>query len=148
MVEEAMALMTSRRDVSGRLVAAGRYMLTQPGKRPTLVQIIEDDSTDLWIQSQPDGSNGTASQRIEELAEDVQFHLVGGALVGGFVDVPDVQGLLQTAADLRQGLRVCEDELCHLLGCQTADGTELADAIQSAVRDGVGSAFELVALRG
>lgn len=141
---------TVKRDVSLRPVGPGTYILTQPGQRSQMVTVFEDeDSTDLFIRSKVHGQE--VSQRIDELAEDVCFHRVQSGepiKTVGWSMVADLGTLMNDAAASRQHLRLIEDEMNHLLGSQTGDGSELSEAVMAAVRDGVGSAIELADLAG
>lgn len=142
-----MATAVIKRDVSLRPVGQGKYILTQPGKKQALVDVIEDDVNDLFIRSKVNGQEVT--QRLDELADDVSFHRIarGSEIQSGSL-VDDLNQLLADASSSRQHLRILEDEVNGLLGSQSGDGSELADAVMGAVRDGVGSAIELADLAG
>ncbi len=143
-----MVTTVAKRDVSLRPVEAGTYILTQPGQRQQLVTVFEDDSSDLYLRCKVNGQDVT--QRVDELAEDVSFHRIqrGSDIEAGRSLVEDLGQLLADAASSRQHLRIIEDEANGLLGSQSGDGSELADAVMAAVRDGVGSAIELADLSG
>jgi hypothetical protein len=134
-----------RRDASLRRIVAGNYMLTRAGEKPVLVSVFEDpESCELMLRAK----GVEAVQRVDEIDEAAVFHRVGGdAADVGNVAV-QVGMLLAEAVDLRQNLRLVEDGVNQLLGSQTADGSELSDAVCAAVRDGVGSAIELADLAG
>lgn len=141
------------KDVSCRsLEAGGSYMLTQPGQRPQAVTVFEDENTtDLWILTRPKGSSEPIRQRVDELADDVCFHRVSDA--AQFIDIDltgsgVVEELLRNACELRKGLESLERMIGENLGCEIGDGSVLADAVMAAVRDGVGSAIELMDLAG
>lgn len=140
---------TTVRDASCRAVQPGKYYLTRPGEKPRLVDVFEDDQTcDLFIRCVVNGS--PATQRVDELAEDVTFHALGtgsaNAVAACHDLVDDIENLLRQATVTRSQLRVYEDEINRLLGSQSGDGSEIADAVCAAVRDGVGSSIELVAM--
>lgn len=151
-----MVTTVAKRDVSLRPVVAGTYILTQAGQRQQLVKVFEDDTTgDLLFRCTVNGQEVT--QRVDELAEDVAFHRIqrgsdvappGWVPSGGASMVDDIGQLLNDAASSRQHLRIIEDEINGMLGSQTGDGSELADAVMAAVRDGVGSSIELADLAG
>ncbi len=144
-----MTTAVQKRDVSLRPVGTGKYILTQPGKKQVLVDVIEDDVSDLFICHKVNGQDVT--QRVDELADDVSFHRIqrGSEFEAGSSSlVDDLNQLLTDAASSRQHLRILEDEINGLLGSQSGDGSEVADAVLAAVRDGVGSAIELADLAG
>lgn len=142
------------RDVGSRRLEAGRrYILTRPGSRPVAVTVTEDEHTDLWIEHNK-GPDGTAvRQRVDELSPDVRFHrvsdYVSDAVVSESSDlVAQVEERLHRASEYRQSLRVLTEELCQMLRCDPCSGTHLSDLIVAAVRDGSGSAIELVDVSG
>lgn len=138
----------TKRDVSGRSLEPGEYMLTQPGTKPVKATVFEDAYCDLYIRSLPKGSTEEVIQRVDELAIDVEFHRVGGA--GGEVDLDNssVGGLLEDANRCRKKLLEIERSICGMLDCEHGDGSITSDAVQAAVRDGLGSEIELLDLAG
>ena len=135
----------SCRDTLGRALAAGRrYYLSQPGKATRMVTLVEDESTcDLYLKVQ--GSDGTERmQRVDECAVDCTFSLQLSAEPIDEVLQAAVADCLARAASARQELAIAEQSLCNMLGCEVGDMTGISDAITSAVRDGLGTAIDLV----
>ena len=134
----------SGKDSLGRSLLTGRrYLLSQPGAKSIRVTITEDESTGDQCFSLEDGSG---QQRVEECAIDCTLSLVidDGHVSDSLMTV--VASLLAEAHGSRAQLTSIETRLCQQLGCQPGDGSETWDAISSAVRDGLGTAFDLAQL--
>ncbi len=145
---EADQVHHSGRDSMGRsLMAGGRYQLGQPGKASKTVVIVEDESTgDLYLKIEGDCESARL-QRVDECAVDCSFSLV---IDDGQVDdllLVRIQELLTEAAGSRLHLAAIETKLSQQLGCDPGDGSDTWNAISSAVRDGLGTPFDLAQLK-
>lgn len=132
------------RDSYGRPLSAGlSYMLSQPGKPSRTITISEDPSTgDLAFAVGSD----QRMQRVEECAADCTFSKV---IAEGQVDdllLGQIHLVLGEASQARQQLAAIERDLSRMLGCEPGDCSPTWDAISSAVRDGMGTPFDLAQL--
>lgn len=134
----------SGRDSYGRSIVAGTYMMTRPGAKPIRVEITEDEiSGDLAFPTSVDGSQ--VMQRVEECACDVTFSKISAAANEADEKLEAIRVILQGADEARRDLAELEQELAALLGCAVADNSPLSDAVCAAVRDGMGTPFDLLA---
>jgi hypothetical protein len=134
----------SGRDSYGRPLAAGvSYLLSQPGKPSRTITISEDPST--GDQAFAVGADNRM-QRVEDCAVDCTFSKV---IAAGEVDdalLGQIHLILGEAASARQQLSTIERGLAQLLGCEPGDMSHTWDSICAAVRDGLGTPFDLAQL--
>ena len=131
------------RDTIGRPIVEGSYMLSRPGNRPRPAKISTDQTTlDLWIES--DGHRGPLNEMPIDatLAKCIDAETWDALL--NTCSHEQLENLLANAAELRQGLAAIERQVADQLKAELGDGTPLADAILSAVRDGMGNAIDLI----
>lgn len=125
------------------LVADRDYMVTRPGAKAVRVQTFEDACGDIWISGlEP------RAVRVDELAPDAVLSRVDSDTPLDVRDLESVETALHLAAHAREHLAICEAELCKHLGCVMGDGSPVWDGISAAVRDGMGTAVDLLDLAG
>jgi hypothetical protein len=136
----------SGRNTLGQSLKAGSsYRLSQPGKVSIDVMVDEDPSTgDLYFKIK---GKSDSMQRVEECSIDCTFsEIVGDGNVDEVLHASITEQLSRALA-ARQELAIAEQLICNLLGCDVGDLSEVSDAVTTAVRDGMGSAFDLVQMR-
>ena len=136
----------SGKDTLGRSLQAGkRYLLSQPGQRSKRVSIVEDESTcELYLRLEGEGSDGDGRlQRVDECSCDCGFSQILQDDINEVLQAT-IADQLTRAATARQDLAHTEQLICNMLGCEVGDMTTISDTITAAVRDGLGTAFDLV----
>ncbi len=124
-------------------IRPGLYCLTVKGDR-TVCLVSEDvDTGDLMI-----AINGRG-HRIDELDPGCVLSRMNQlATVPLPGEVIFIERVLSRARRHREALAQLEGALAEHLGCNRGDGSPVWDGISAAVRDGVGSAVDLLDLAG
>ncbi len=143
----AMHAYHSGRDSYGRLIAPGTYIMTQPGSKPVRIEVTEDEiSGDLAFVANVNSDQ--VHQRIEECAVDVTFSRLDAATADRIDTATERLEQLRLICsgidEARRDLMDLEHELAGLLGCGVGDGSPAAEAVQSYVRDGMGTPYDLL----
>jgi hypothetical protein len=135
------------RDSYGRSIGAGTYMLTRPGCKPVRVEVTEDEiSGDLAFQINADGQ--LVQQRLEECSIDCVFsRLDRRPLTGDDAVIEQIRLILCRGDELRRGMLDCERELAAILRTTVGDMTPTSDAVCAAIRDGIGTPYDLLQQR-
>lgn len=128
---------TLRRPIEGDR----QYVLTRPGCDPVPVTTFEDEHGAIWISGLEE-----RPCRLDELGVDVSLARINGEIARDKLGM--VGDVLTVASEARQTLAFAESRLSELLGCQRGDGSPLWDGISAAVRDGMGTAVDLLDLSG
>lgn len=142
MITETTAV-HSGRDSLGQLIECGPYVITR-GRERKLVEVTADPTTEdlgVWY--------GYRWVRLDEIAADAVFsrldnisHLPEGTRLS------NIDAQLALARASREALAGVETWLAGELGCACGDGSPLWDGISAAVRDGMGTAVDLLDLAG
>lgn len=133
----------SGRDSLNRPLTDGRYVLIHGANRE-LVTVQVDPELDcpiILIRGRP--------HRMEDMDPGAIFsRLVRSGESPAPSKLRLVEDFLTSARSYREGLGRIESGLAEQLGCQAGDGSEIWDAISAAVRDGLGTAVDLLDLTG
>ena len=143
-MQTELAVHSGKDSLQRPLVAGKTYLAKRVGVF-LCVETFEDDCGTLWLSGlEPRAVRideldpGTVLSRIDgSTSELTECHAIG-----------QIDKALNLAAHAREHLRVCENELCSVLGCTSGDGSPVWDAISAAVRDGMGTAVDLLDLAG
>jgi hypothetical protein len=135
----------SCRDTFCRPIEPGRQYAVRIGAEIRTADAWEDDFAELWLSGVED-----RAVRVSELPPEAQLSRLDNCTAeeASFVGASSIEILLRSAAAARQLLSSLESQLCTQLGCTAGDGSELWDGISSAVRDGRGTAIDLLDLAG
>jgi hypothetical protein len=146
-LDESVHCFHGGRDSYGRQVRPGTYMMTRPGAKPVQVLVTEDElSGELAFACEVDGA--TVSQLLDQCARDVVFSRIDArtaeSISAAESMLESIRQLMNGIDEARRVLTDLERELAGLLGCEVGDGSEAAEAVQSYVRDGMGTPYDLL----
>ncbi len=130
----------SGRDSLGRVITPGRHVLSLHGSR-SLVDVTEDDCSNLGIQIRD------RWYRLDELDPSAVLSRCD-RLDGIPASLSNIDARLKIAQGYREELARVEKALAYELGCECGDGSPLWEGISAAVRDGLGTAVDLLDLAG
>lgn len=130
-------------DTMLRPLRSGTYTITGQGDISTCLITEDPETGELLVVMHGRG------HLVNDLAPDVQLTRLNNLTTAPPLgELKFIENVLRGAARHRRALAQVEAVLAEHLGCERGDGSPVWDGISAAVRDGLGTAVDLLDLVG